>query len=113
MSLAHELGYESFNRDWAPNGPTPKSAESAWEALSLELNAGPILTSVYSGLEPSRGGGHIVAVSGFEDGLVYFNDPEQRDEQEGRRILARESFVRAFKRRYVVVRPPRTLSGVR
>lgn len=105
VSLAHGLGYESYNRDWASNGPTPKSADGAWEALALELNQGPVLTSVFSGLEPSRRGGHLVVVTGLEEGLVHFNDPEQRDEQEGRRLLALVSFKRAFKRRYVMVRP--------
>lgn len=105
VSLARELSYESYNRDWADKGPTPKSAEQAWHALALELERGPVLVSVYSGLEPARGGGHIVVVTGFENDLVYFNDPEQKDEQEGRRILARISFIRAFKRRYVIIRP--------
>lgn len=105
VQIAHDLGYESYNRDWAANGPTPKSQEAAWEALALELRKGPVLASVYSGLEPSRGGGHIVVVAGEADGLVFLNDPEQREEREGRRALAVEVFQTAFKRRYVVVRP--------
>jgi len=106
-ALARAYDYEAFNADWAQNGPTPKSPEEAWQALLGELAAGPVLASVWSGLDPERGGGHIVVVTGFADDLVAFNDPEERTEREGRKLLALNSFLRAFKRRYVVVRPLR------
>lgn len=106
-ALARQYGYEAFNADWAPNGPTPKSAADAWEALLAELADGPVLASVWSGLDPDRGGGHIILITGFSDDLAAFNDPEERTEWEGRKLMAPERLLRAFKRRYVVVRPAR------
>lgn len=105
VELARRYGFDGFNADWAENGPTPKTADEAWQTLVAELAHGPVLASVFAGLDPARGGGHIVAVTGFHDGLVFFNDPEQLTEKEGRKALALAAFLPAFKRRYVVVRP--------
>jgi Papain-like cysteine protease AvrRpt2 len=105
VNLACQFGYNGFNADFAPQSPTPKSAEDAWSALGTELKQGPVMASVYAGLDAARGGGHIVVVTGFQDGLVHFNDPEEMTEREGRRVLALDAFLPAFKRRYIVVRP--------
>jgi uncharacterized protein YvpB len=105
VNLAKEYGYNGFNVDVASNSPTPKKVDEAWHMLTQELSVGPVLASVYAGLDPARGGGHIVVVTGFHDGLVFFNDPEEMSEWEGRRMLALEVFLRAFKHRYIVVRP--------
>lgn len=105
VQLGRDLGYEAYNRDWAPGGPTPKDSDAAWEALKLELKNGPVLGSVYSGFKRSRGGGHIVVLAGETDGLVFLNDPEERNEQEGRKAFAIPVFRKAFKRRYIVIRP--------
>lgn len=105
VDIVQSLGYESYNRDWAPNGPTPKTAEQAFQALVLELDCGPVLASVYSGFEPVRGGGHITVVTGMEDDLIFLNDPEQQNALEGKRALTLRSFLKAFKRRYIVIIP--------
>jgi hypothetical protein len=104
-AIARQLGYRSYNRDFAPNSPTPRDENGAWSALARELDRGPVLASMYSGMDPSRGGGHIVVVTGTEDELVLLNDPEQHQEREGKRALARKKFREAFKRRYIYVLP--------
>ena len=105
VQLASRYGYEGFNADDAPNGPTPKSVQASWSALEAELAHGPIMASVYAGLDPKRGGGHIIVVTGSHDGLVSFNDPEEMDAREGLRSLSHDVFLAAFKRRYIVIRP--------
>jgi hypothetical protein len=105
VRLAQRYGLDGFNADWAERSPTPKTAEDAWAILASELEHGPVLASVYNGMDPIRGGGHIVVITGFHNGLVFFNDPEQMVEREGRRILALGVFLLAFKRRYIVIRP--------
>ena len=105
VQLAQTYAYTGFNVDCAPQSPTPHSAEQTWQMLSEALDQGPVLASVYSGLDPDRGGGHIVVITGVQDGLVLFNDPEQLTAHEGRRVLALEIFLRGFKRRYIVIRP--------
>jgi len=105
VTLAREYGYTGYNVDHAANGPTPHDTDASWAALTTELDRGPVLVSVYSGLDPDRGGGHIVVVTGAADGLVFFNDPEEMHAWEGRRILALPAFLRVYKRRYIVIRP--------
>jgi hypothetical protein len=105
VSLAVAYGYNGFNADYAPQSPTPKSADDAWQDLVSELERGPVMASVYAGLDATRGGGHIVVVTGVQDELVHFNDPEEMSEREGLRILAADVFLRAFKQRYIVIRP--------
>jgi hypothetical protein len=105
VRLARRYGYDGFNADWATKGPTPKSPEDAWTALAAELERGPVMASVFAGLDPDRGGGHVIVVTGIVDGLVAFNDPEELLEREGRKLLALPRFLRGFKNRYIVVRP--------
>ena len=103
--LARQYGYRAYNRDLAPNGRTPMSVSEALEELRRDVSHGPVLASVFEGLDPERGGGHIVVVTGMDDDLISFNDPEQNVEREGRRILAIRSFGRAFKRRTICIIP--------
>jgi hypothetical protein len=106
-SVARSYGYRSYNRDLAPNGSTPMKPEEALRELTRALEQGPVLASVYSGMDPGRGGGHIVVVTGIEEGLVSFNDPEQNSEREGKRTIAVRTFREAFKQRYICVLPGR------
>jgi hypothetical protein len=108
VAVAQSYGYEGFNVDAAQRSPTPKSLDEAWGMLLEELSSGPVLASVFAGLDAARGGGHIVLVTGTTDGLVLFNDPEEMGEWEGRKTLALSAFLSAFKSRYIVIRPARS-----
>jgi len=110
VRLASEFGYEGYNVDGAPQSPTPKSVDESWAHVLDELERGPILASVYAGLNPQRGGGHIIVITGFENGLVSFNDPEERTQQEGLRNLALNVFLPAFKQRFIVIRPKKEVA---
>ena len=105
VRIAHRYGYDGFSVDYASNGPNPKTAVAAWDALILELERGPVLASVFSRMDPGRGGGHIIVITGFHDGIVAYNDPEELEEHEGRKLLALDVFLRAFKRRFIIIRP--------
>jgi len=104
-AVARSYGYRSYNRDLAPNSPTPMTGVEAFAELGREFALGPVLASVYSGMDPERGGGHIVVVTDIDDELVSFNDPEQQSEREGKRTVAVRTFRQAFKQRYVCVFP--------
>ncbi len=105
VALARAYGYDSYNVDVAPQSPTPETAEAAWHALLADLARGPVLVSVYAHFDPAAGGGHIVVVTGWDGELVAYSDPEELTEREGRKLLAREAFLRAFKRRWIAVFP--------
>ena len=105
VEVAHRYGYKGFNVDSADNSLTPKSPHEAWAMVTRELEQGPLLVSVFAGLDPYRGGGHIVVLTGVHDELTFFNDPEEMSAREGYKTVALEAFLRAFKRRYIVIRP--------
>jgi hypothetical protein len=105
VAVATTYGYDGSNKDWADNGPTPKTADAAWDALAEALAHGPLLASVWSGLDPARGGGHIVVVDGWDGQLVSLADPEEMSEREGRKLMARAPFLKGFKKRAIIVRP--------
>jgi predicted double-glycine peptidase len=105
VALAQHYGYRAEAFDYADKGKTPKTMAEAWELLAAALSKGPVLVSVFPGLNPERGGGHIVLVTGMDDQLVYFNDPEELTENDGKRLVALSVFEHGFKRRFITVTP--------
>lgn len=105
VDLARLYGYDGYNVDASEKGPMPRTPLSAWELLMRDLEKGPVLASVYRQLDPERGGGHIIIVTGYENGLVHLNDPEEFLAADGRKNMALEGFLPAFKNRFIVLRP--------
>jgi hypothetical protein len=103
--LAQHYGYVAHNVDVAPNSPTPKTQQEAWSMLLADLAQGPMLTSVFSRFDPTSRDGHIIVVTGWDGALVAFNDPVEMDAWEGKKLLALQTFLPAFKQRFIVVRP--------
>jgi hypothetical protein len=104
-ALAQQYGYEAYNVDVAPNSPTPKTKQEAWNMLVAELERGPLLVSVFSRFDPESRSGHIITMTGWDGHLVAFNDPVEMDAWEGKKLLALRTFLPAFKQRFIVVRP--------
>lgn len=105
VELARRHGCHAYNIDVAPNSTTPKLADAAWGMLTTELEWGPVLASVHSRFDPTVPDGHIVVVTGWDGELVALNDPVELTEREGHKLLAAAVFRRAFKQRYIAVRP--------
>jgi hypothetical protein len=103
--IARDLGYDGQTFDFAERGPTPKDAHGAWQELLRSLADGPVMASVFSGLDPGRGGGHIVVVTGWDGNLVSFADPEEMTAWDGNRLIVLERFLTGYKRRFIAVRP--------
>lgn len=105
--LAQSYGYNSYNADFGPKSNNPKSSEDAMKELVKELKKGPVMASVFRGFDPEdwQGGGHLVVVTGINKDSVRLNDPEPLDGYDGLRVMPIASFKRAFKHRYIVVRP--------
>lgn len=105
VALAHRYGYAGFNVDVAAQSPTPKLPHEAWAMVAQELEHGPLLVSIFAGLDHRRGGGHIAVLTGAHDNLIFLNDPEEMSAREGCKTIALEAFLPAFKQRYMVIRP--------
>jgi hypothetical protein len=76
--------------------------EAAFSALTKVLEEGPVMASVHYTFEPTNPIPHLVVVNGVRDGLVYYNDPA---EPQGGGSISKEKFQRAWKQRYIEIRP--------
>lgn len=78
------------------------SMSSAFSKLRAVLVEGPVMASVHYTFEPTNPIPHLVVINGVRDGKVFYNDPA---EASGGGELSIEQFQRAWKQRYVLVRP--------
>jgi hypothetical protein len=106
-NIAKLYGYEAYNADFGPKSADPKDSDEAFKQLIKELKKGPVMASVFRGFDPEdwQGGGHLVVVTGINEHAIRLNDPEPVEGSDGRRVMPIASFKRAFKHRYIVVRP--------
>ena len=99
-------GLIGLSRDYGLDGETKSlshlSRAAALTELTKELQVGPVMASVHYTFEPTNPIPHLVVVNAIKNGLVYYNDPA---EASGGGTLAVEKFQRAWKQRYITVRP--------
>ena len=88
---------------------------AALATLATTLKTGPVIASVHYKLDPKNPLPHMIVVDGIDNGTVYYNDP---DGKAGEQKIASADFLKAWKKRYIVIRPtdatiavaPRSLS---
>lgn len=78
--------------------------DAAFERLAGILQDGPVIASVYSRFNPKSTIPHLAVINGIEGGMVYYNDPL---EEAGGGTISIEAFKRGWKKRLIVIRPPR------
>lgn len=91
-----------FGLDGASHSLAHENANRALATLSSVLERGPVLASVHYTFEPTNPIPHLVVVRGIKNGMVYYNDPA---EESGGGIMSIEKFQRAWKQRYIEIRP--------
>lgn len=79
--------------------------ESAFEEFKTIVEEGPVIASIHRGFNPQSSYGHLVVVTGFDDDEVFYNDPGKR---EGIRKVSISDFMKGWKKRLIVIRPPET-----
>lgn len=97
INLSHEYGLDGESRSLAD-----LSMDDAFTALEKELKAGPVMASVHYTFEPTNPIPHLVVVNGVKDGQVFYNDPA---EKVGGGSLSIDKFEKAWKKRYIAIRP--------
>ncbi len=97
--LSQRYGFSGRNYDW-----WKKTPHFAFKKLVTHLKKGPVLASIYQNLRPNSHG-HLVAVTGFEKNIVFYNDPDSHTRRGITRRASVAKFLRGWKRRVVVVRP--------
>lgn len=95
LSKAYGLGGESRSL-------AGLSMADAFAELEAELINGPVMASVHYTFEPTNPIPHLVVINGVKDGKVFYNDPA---EVSGGGSLSIEKFQRAWKKRYIEIRP--------
>lgn len=78
------------------------SVAEAFASFADVVREGPVLASVHYTFEPTNPIPHLVVVTAVQDGLVYYNDPA---EPTGGGSLTVDKFKRAWKQRYIEIRP--------
>ncbi len=76
--------------------------EDAFAELKEALETGPVMASVHYTFEPTNPIPHLVVITGVREGEVYYNDPA---EASAAGSLPVEKFERAWKKRYISIRP--------
>jgi len=78
------------------------SMKEAFSELTAVVEEGPVMVSVHYTFEPTNPIPHLVVIRGVQDGKVFYNDPA---EVSGGGSLPIEKFQRAWKKRYISIRP--------
>lgn len=74
----------------------------AFDALTKEVEEGPVMVSVHYTFEPTNPIPHLVVIADIKDGKVFYNDPAEKG---GGGSISVEKFERAWKKRYISIRP--------
>lgn len=102
----HE-GLADLATDYDLSGRTYDFSKSdkniAFDQFKNIIKEGPAIASIHRGFDPKSSFGHLIVVTGFDDNLVYYNDPGKRD---GIRNVSITNFINGWKKRLIVVRQP-------
>lgn len=97
INLAEPYGLVGESRSMAGD-----SMEVAFTKLTDVVMEGPVMVSVHYTFEPTNPIPHLAVVTDIRDGRVYYNDPAAI---EGQQSISEERFKRAWKQRYIEIRP--------
>jgi predicted double-glycine peptidase len=97
VRVANNYGLDGGWYDLAASGSQPALAQ-----LKASVGGGPVIASVHYKFDPKSPVPHLVVVTAIRDGLVYYNDPAAG---EGGKSISQESFLSAWKKRFIVIRP--------
>ncbi|MCB9810823.1 MAG: C39 family peptidase [Candidatus Nomurabacteria bacterium] len=99
-------GLISLARDYGLNGSTNDlsglGTEKAFSKLKEALNEGPVMASVHYTFDPKNPIPHLVVINGVDGNTVYYNDPSEKT---GGGTITSEKFIKAWKKRYIEIRP--------
>ncbi len=91
-----------FKLDGQSHSLIEDTTDTAFTKLEAVLKNGPVMASVHYTFEPTNPIPHIVVVHEVRNGEVYYNDPA---EQSGDGHISIAKFKKAWKKRYIEIRP--------
>jgi len=97
IGLSHPYGLDGESVSLAQ-----LTMDAAFATLVTVLHDGPVMASVHYTFEPTNPIPHLVVITGVREGKVFYNDPA---EVSAAGSLSIEKFEKAWKKRYVTIRP--------
>lgn len=97
IDLSRAYGLTGISYDLAGQ-PTVK----AFSAFRSDLSRGPLIASVHYKFDPKSTIPHLVVITGSDEQFVYYNDPASK---KGGEKITVDRFLKAWKKRYIVIRP--------
>ncbi|MEI7709746.1 MAG: C39 family peptidase, partial [bacterium] len=80
------------------------STDSAFSQFKSTVQEGPVIASIHRAFNPASPFGHLIVITGFDDKLVYYNDPGKND---GIRTVSISDFNKGWEKRLIVIREPK------
>lgn len=97
IEVAEKYGLTGSSYDYMSDGSKVALAE-----LRKSLSDGPVIASIHYKFQPNNKISHLIVVNGIDGDKVYYNDPAA---PEGQLSVSLKTFLGAWKKRFVVVRP--------
>jgi predicted double-glycine peptidase len=86
------------------------SDSAAFARLTADVQKGPVIVSVHYQFNPKSTIPHLVVIDGIVGDTVYYNDPAAKA---GQKTIAADDFLKAWKKRVIVIGPAQQLAAAR
>jgi len=100
IAVAEQYNLEGSSYDWKK-----LSNEDAFKKFKVFLNDGPVIASVHYKFDPANPIPHLVVITSINGTDLYYNDPAADG---GGKKITISKFLKAWKKRLVVIGPPKT-----
>lgn len=77
-------------------------SKKAFDEFKKQLKNGPVIASVHYKFDPKNPIPHLVVINSIEDNTISYNDPAAKG---GDRKISTADFLKAWKKRFIVIRP--------
>ncbi|TSC89236.1 MAG: Uncharacterized protein G01um10143_617 [Parcubacteria group bacterium Gr01-1014_3] len=95
--LAELYGLDGINYDL-----TGMSKQEAFGEFKDRLAEGPVIVSVHNKFDPRAALGHMVVVTGMDNGYVFYHDPAY--DNKIAKMISEKGFMKGWKQRFITVR---------
>ena len=97
--LGRNFGVRGENFDWAH-----LDNATAFQNAKQHLDQYPILVSIHRQFD-KKNGGHLIVVTGIDNRLVYYNDPDAKEENKIACEIEINAFLNGWKKRIIAFYP--------
>ena len=96
-ALAGLYGLDGKNYDL-----TDMTKLTAFDEFKKILADGPVIASIHNKFDPRATLGHLVVVTGMDNGMIFYHDPAYRDKIA--KMISEKNFLKGWKQRLITVR---------